>query len=609
MARLLPAMTFTYALPPPIYDDTVKLMYTFPSLTYKSAQAEIVRRRRAHNASSSFIHRLPSELFMIIFAEVVARTGWPAGIFEQKESHLIKLWRLAQVSTVWRDIVKLSPELWYVVDVRDPLQGWRASLKRSKATPIEVTLMPSTALSLRKANQEFWDDVSRHIPRWRTAVLNLMAESDASPLTEWSAHRLRQADITFVGDDYFVLDLFHGVAPRLEDLRLNNMSLLDWNTPFICSTRLKVLTLKDITYSGPTVRQVAMILRSCGALERLKLWMVTYTASFVVSNHHGSPGDLSPEDDENNNSTTRIISLPRLQELRIYPVTTDLATQILGVLDAPNCIVVQIGTMAEGEDAKIVNRQCVWVVSPILDSALTSASRIQLTLDNSGCSIVVSVDHPFKHLSLKVVAPNTELSIEWALNAYKHVLATLPTTVFLGVLPPNSLQYFITVLRRLPSIKNLRLRGSHVCTVLEALAAKPAPHHAWLCPKLEGLYIEDGCVYRRPIDIYTLVDVRTRASETAAWLEIAGLRTHVPVRLLKLQISKASKMDGKTFRKIQSVLGRVVAEWHGAVGAQESEEMDVEPANTDYLPGGALYPVEDDGYSSLGLCALIGVRI
>lgn len=160
----------------PIEEDISNLLGAFPSLDYIAAEAEILRRRRSHNALST-IHRLPSELLTVIFVQAtLVEEAKDSLITTSKTQYLHKLWSLAQVSSTWRDIVKSSSELWNRVDFRNSLEGWRAPLARSGTTPITVVLPKAADLPTdqdQKARKRFWDDVSRHIPRWQTVALCL----------------------------------------------------------------------------------------------------------------------------------------------------------------------------------------------------------------------------------------------------------------------------------------------------------------------------------------------------------------------------------------------------------------------------------------------------
>lgn len=148
--------------------------------------------------------------------------------------------------------------------------GRRASLTRSKATPIVVILpRPHTHSERRKAHQQFWKDVSEHIPRWRRATLTLPLEADMFPLLESCAHEPTAFKLIMPPENHYVIDLFRGVAPRLRHLELDYLSLRNWTAPFLRSSHLTVLLLTDVEHSGPTIHQVATILRSCGAWKSL----------------------------------------------------------------------------------------------------------------------------------------------------------------------------------------------------------------------------------------------------------------------------------------------------------------------------------------------------
>lgn len=108
----------------PIEEDISNLLGAFPSLDYIAAEAEILRRRRSHNALST-IHRLPSELLTVIFVQATLVEETKDALIKQDATtkHLHNLWTLARVSSRWRDIVKGSPEFWYRVELRDPLEA------------------------------------------------------------------------------------------------------------------------------------------------------------------------------------------------------------------------------------------------------------------------------------------------------------------------------------------------------------------------------------------------------------------------------------------------------------------------------------------------------
>ncbi|KAG9014346.1 hypothetical protein FRB94_012752 [Tulasnella sp. JGI-2019a] len=554
---------------PSITEETSALIRAFPSLGLSAAQVEILRRRRSHN-SLSVIHRLPTELLVAIFLQAI---HIPENeLFSRKKSDgLHKLRNLAGVSSAWKEIVRACPDLWSVVDGRDTPHIWKAVLSLSKATPIMVFLPPAPQFDVK-----FWEAVSQHVSRWQSARLWLTQDADLSPLGLMDAPEVSRIDLARSGDKSVVVDLFQGNAPRLEILKLTRVGLFDWSTPFLSSSHLRVLSLAKVEASGPTIQQLAHTLRSCGALEELSLWMITYK-------YGATPTDPASD-------TVPTISLPNLRDLTVYPITPDFITHVLEVLDTPNCARITIGSP---EDPPIT--ACIEFTTPLLRSALAIATNGSLIFDTWGCKLeVYNREAKRASFSIRVLASSTELAIDWALTAFGHTLAKLTTSLILEGLPPFSLQYFVTILRRLSALKTIRLRGGHVCAVLDVLgAARELPHPVWVCPKLENLYFEE-CSYCQSIDIWKLVEARTKAARTGAWLEIAGIKKVAPVRFKVLDISRWSKMDGETFKKIERTLGRIVARWHGGQ-ALESDEMDVDDKDADMEIGGSLHPVGDDG--------------
>ncbi|KAG8861490.1 hypothetical protein FRB96_002939 [Tulasnella sp. 330] len=554
-----------------IMEETGALLKAFPSLGAVDAESEILRRRRARNLSQ-IIHRLPTELLILIFREVVHVAE--NELFTRKKSDgLMKLRCIAGVSSRWKGIVKGSPGLWKVVDGRDAPRSWSRVLSLSKGAPIMVSLPPAPHFDVK-----FWEAISEAVVRWQSARLWLTSDTDLSPLGMYDAPVLTRIDLARSGDNSKAVDLFRGVAPRLQDLKLTKTSLLNWDSPFLSSARLRALSLNRIDSSGPSVQQIAHTLCSCNALEELSLWMISYKHEAAAS----------PP------TQARVISLPNLRDLTVYPVTSEFVNRILQLLNTPNCSKITLGSTID-----VPITPCAEYISPLLKAALAAAARISLTFDSWGCRIEVhylKVITERPSFSARVLAESTELATDWALGAFGRTLARLTTSITLEGLPPFSLQYFLTLLRRLPSIQTLRLRGGHVCAVLDLLgAARESPADSWVCPKLENLYFEH-CSYCRADDIWNLVDARERAARTGMWLEIAGIKKVMPTKLKILDISHWSKMDGETFRKIEGKLGRIVARWHRGQAIQ-SDQMEVDaPGNSDLEIGGPLYPIADDGH-------------
>ncbi|KAG8987150.1 hypothetical protein FRB93_004924 [Tulasnella sp. JGI-2019a] len=111
------------------------------------------------------------------------------------------------------------------------------------------------------------------------------------------------------------IDLFHGIAPRLRELMLHQISLKNWDSPFLFN--LRELFLSELY--GPTMQQLLAILEACSCLERLDLLFVHIDDNTSASE---------------SGRTINLLGLDRLTVCYLSRVATD---RLLQTIQAPSC--------------------------------------------------------------------------------------------------------------------------------------------------------------------------------------------------------------------------------------------------------------------------------
>ncbi|KAG9005237.1 hypothetical protein FRB94_001655 [Tulasnella sp. JGI-2019a] len=215
-----------------------------------------------------------------------------------------------------------------------------------------------------------WERGLGVISRWETAevefgTIGTREEGYISMLEACPAPMLRELCLTrgFRESSGVKADLFRGIAPRLQGLRLQHISLRNWNSPFLFN--LRGLSLHMV--SGLTMGQLLAILEACKGLEMLEFTLVDF-------------------DDVTSASGPRyLINLPCLSRFRITFVSPTACNRLLRAIQAHSCRNFTIHMTDKLQDATI----CSEFVNQSLRSFLTTAEDVWAIIHTSSESISI----------------------------------------------------------------------------------------------------------------------------------------------------------------------------------------------------------------------------
>ncbi|KAG9000977.1 hypothetical protein FRB94_005053 [Tulasnella sp. JGI-2019a] len=227
-----------------------------------------------------------------------------------------KLCLIRGVCIQWKDVIDASPSMWTLVGTTTP--NIEKCLAKSKNAPLTIELRRKPNNDKALAN---WERSVGVISRWGIADIECPFDGDIkercmSSLEASPAPMLRE--LSFKNHAHSNTDrigLFYGIAPRLQELVLHQVSLKNWGSPFLFNLRMLVLT----KVQGPTMEQLLTILEACAGLETLSLLFVRI------------------DDKTSASEPRRMIDPPNLDYLMIRGLSHASTYRLLRTIQAPSC--------------------------------------------------------------------------------------------------------------------------------------------------------------------------------------------------------------------------------------------------------------------------------
>lgn len=515
--------------------------------------------------------RLPVELLVKIFKSAATPLPyWAKNTTNPRYYQRLHL--LAQVCRLWAEVVKGSPELWWLVNGRDPSSEWTTALHRSRDSLIvfKYGLYGDGAAF----DHHLWSSVSQHLHRWKTADLAFnFAEAGLShsfTLLENAAPALEtmrmRSSRPFT--EQITLDLFNGYAPKLTTLDITNVAFRDWSSPVLQG--LTSLWLGFVSYSGPSLEQMLDVLRASPRLDWLSLNNIRFSSDAAV----GKPSAV----------------LLELRSINLSSLSSVVTSRLLRAIDAPKCTTTQVQVADEERpDNELYDVTTAWA-TPAIKKSLAVGGEVDINICTPrfvSFSVNQIVDHRSDYDSTTVLylpdIPTRPSILEWGLalmESSDSSHASLTVRIEIEAMRPQHVEEILAILRRLPNIVALEMMGDDhdaVTSILRNLtfagpisADGPSP---WLCPDLRDLSIDAG------VEEEVLMDMVRSRTRAAALRETEGSGSGVG-RLQELTVYGEDTMDARIFRNIRSIVGRKTScRWVSEAGIEmdcpeEDEEED-----------------------------------
>ncbi|KAG8998353.1 hypothetical protein FRB94_006926 [Tulasnella sp. JGI-2019a] len=239
-----------------------------------TASARVMALRRTRAYLSSPIHHLSTELL----TKVLHYASHPDGDFGTYD-YVARLHALAQVCLKWATIARESPDLWTLVQSTSP--NWESELKRAKRTKFGVKLDEK----VDGTSGPFWSTVKAQSSRWESLEVTVRSGGTMDTLLTLSTPHLEilKIDITRDNNTHQLLSLCRDNLPKLAVLHLKRAALKAWNAPFMAG--LRVLSLEQISTSGPSLSQLLDVVQACPELRHLKLDNVVFRKDKSTTGH------------------------------------------------------------------------------------------------------------------------------------------------------------------------------------------------------------------------------------------------------------------------------------------------------------------------------------
>ncbi|KAH6917645.1 hypothetical protein BKA70DRAFT_1395344 [Coprinopsis sp. MPI-PUGE-AT-0042] len=332
-----------------------------------------IKRLLAMRNDLSPIFRLPPELLVSIFSEIIAIIGlheWPRRKVPSwmAVTHVCQQWRTVALdaSTLWTDISFDWSRSWL-----------EAMLHRSKQAKLNIVL-PFDHKKLDKTIGVVTQSLA-DITRLRS-LKSLGSFVHVIKRLVFQAPHLEKLVLQDYSNAHTLPPHFLASnAPKLKFLELLNWSLASWPSPLLTVLDHFDLELK-VEHSGtPSATELLDVLTSMPTLSRLRL-----------------SGSQIPSIDEENNRT---VQLPRLKSLTVSAVSVNTCTTLLNALRTPLVTQVVIACDVANEDSaqEIRKLGAAFILSCLsYPSASTSPPTFKYISVKSGWStdLTVSLEHP-----------------------------------------------------------------------------------------------------------------------------------------------------------------------------------------------------------------------
>lgn len=284
------------------------------------------------------------------------------GALHYKQMHI-----LAQVCKKWADILVGSPAFWNQLCGYLSIPSLNRSLRLSANRPLAVNFQFRGHGQTKGEMATLLSLACQHIYRWESASVSVSPEGLAALQTsqapllrclELRVLRERRPEEVEVARTP-VLHLFQGHAPHLTELTLSGVGLKDWNSGLLRNLRL--LELKHLGDSAPSLQQILNAIRRCNRLEILDL------ADIRTQGH---PERLDT------------IHIPDITSIAIRHSLPECTAMILNTVRTPKCDHYTVGYTGGSTLLQDALRECMRRVNRLPPAARGENMLISITDDH-----------------------------------------------------------------------------------------------------------------------------------------------------------------------------------------------------------------------------------
>ncbi|KAG9022094.1 hypothetical protein FS837_006752 [Tulasnella sp. UAMH 9824] len=412
-----------------------------------------------HNAVPP-VHSLPAELVLQIIRYVVRPF-----LQNNKADYYQYIINLSGVCSHWYSIVRDSPRLWNQVHASDSPNIVGMALERSSRHLLDITFDVSAYAErgLEDA-QEFIGTIILHRNRWRTVDVSVPSSwiQFVTTALQGPALTLEKLSVTDQDSMYSThkVELFGGMAPKLQDLTLNGVSIR-WNSEIVHG--LKFLDLSWIRF--PSTKTILSILSHSPQLQK------------AIISRCGTGETITDSSDS--------IRLSQLTFLRIDLSRLEAIENILDSVEVSQkcCLAIPFRT---GEDVDgILRRRVAGWTSNWNIAAISQFNGLLLDIDGDELRIGIFISDYPEPLTLTVerfMTFGTEFLL--AFSSLVETLASWSTKsplfhLKLGYPPSTSYtaritRLFLKELAQLPPITSLELSGVDAYSLVDIVIDEEA---------------------------------------------------------------------------------------------------------------------------------------
>lgn len=204
------------------------------------------------------IHRLPTELLVLIFHHVAGDQSYPSSKI---------LHPLLGVCKRWNTVINQTPQLWTTITSWEPQRLCLETLEKSLSLPLNLELIQDPIIHDNEpALISFMDAAVKHIDRWSWIRIRAVWEEVIQAFTDLGPPRsLEELDVRFVRRGDPGRTVYHrwfggGELPQLRRLSLDGLAI-PWNSPLL--SNLTTLSITCDYSTGPSAHEAASILMAC----------------------------------------------------------------------------------------------------------------------------------------------------------------------------------------------------------------------------------------------------------------------------------------------------------------------------------------------------------
>lgn len=520
-------------------------------------QAKAIRQLKSKWNSLATTSRLPDELLAEVFVQL--NLSYRTDQLQWRSVDRYQWIAVCQVCSHWRSVALSTPRLWRDITVTRSMDWMREVLARSCRAPLHVQVgvtdatVEPTRLILRELAriEELLIGVSAetfHILRALDAPAPLLRSLNIEALYQRSPRPAPQLPS---------LEVLARSVAKLEQLDLLHCPF-PWSlpVPFTSLTHLKVVGTGD---DRPAMGHIIIVLACLKHLESLDFEGMLPTL---------------PDDATSISSPSTVVSLPRLQRIRLEGAAVECA-DMLNHLSFPSTVYLTLEcTSARGMVALI---GCIQARIPVIEQPHTIAFEEDFAESKTHVRLSAD-DGPISHAAFPLVVtfkcsstPSTATPAWWNPVIFcSHIpLASVHYVHLSGILPPSyyddQAHQWLQVFSEMVALEVLSAEG---------LAAYRVPHI------LSVALSEGGPPCLQTIRRVELEDVVFGTAETFERGEPGAFTEELVQSLLArlwdvppldaITIRRSKYVDSRCVERLEKVVGRV--EWDGIVNAEPGDE-------------------------------------